>query len=115
MSILQRKIGGKIAEIRLERKFTQAQLAEKMGLSVESVSRMERGVTFPSLKTMEKVGEALGVPLKSFFDFEDEDAKSDGFSRELSKLIAQARKLDAGELALLRRILKEIEKWQRKI
>ena len=112
MSILERKIGGKIADLRLEQKLTQAQLAEKMGLSVESISRMERGVTFPSLKTMAKVGEALGVTLKRFFEFDDEDDKGDGYSRELAKLIAQVKNLDEGEVVLLRKILQEIEKWR---
>ena len=112
MSIFERKIGKRISEVRLEQKLTQAQLAEKMGMSVESISRMERGVTFPSLKTMESMSESLGVPLKRFFEFEDEDSRSDSDSRELAKLVAMLKDMDEGEVVLLRKILKEIADWK---
>ena len=106
MSGIQKKIGGKITEIRLLKKLTQAQFAEKMNLSVESISRMERGVTFPSLKTMEKAANALEVSLKDFFDFDEHTAKDKGYERELSKLIAFLRTTNKNEIILIHKILK---------
>jgi len=108
MSIILKKIGGKITEIRLLKKLTQAQFAEKMNLSVESISRMERGVAFPSLKTMERAASALEVPLKDFFDFDEHTAKDKFYERELSKLIAFLRTTKKEEIILIHKILKVV-------
>jgi len=35
------------------------------------VSQLERGVSFPSFETLERLAEALSVPLKEFFDFDE--------------------------------------------
>ena len=59
MSDIEKQIGARITELRLSRKLTQAQLAEKANLSVETISRMERGASFPSLKTLENIEEAI--------------------------------------------------------
>ena len=115
MAMLDKKIGSKIAQIRLEQSLTQAQLAEKMALSVESISRMERGVTFPSLRTIEKISESLNTPMYKFFVFNNEmEWQGEGFNREISKLIAILKDLDKNEIILLRKILKEIKIWRGK-
>jgi transcriptional regulator with XRE-family HTH domain len=108
MSILEKRIGGKITEFRLEKKLTQSELAELIGISVESISRLERGVTFPSLKTIEKISEALKVQLKSFFDFDEYAPGENTYERELSKLLAFLRTLDENELNLSHKILKDL-------
>ena len=48
---------------------TQAKLAEKANLSIDSISRMERGERAPSLESMEKIGEALGVDPSELLNF----------------------------------------------
>ncbi|WP_244549353.1 hypothetical protein [Desulfatibacillum alkenivorans] len=50
--------------------------------------------------------------MKLFFDFDEDEGQGDGNQLELAKLIAQIKNLDVGEVALLRRILREIEKWK---
>ena len=110
MSSVEKKIGGKLTEIRLSQKLTQAQLAEKVNLSPESISRLERGVALPSLKTMELIANALNVKLKDFFDFDEERPKEKAFERELSKLTAFLRTLNIKEVKLAHQILKDIFK-----
>jgi len=110
MSSFEKQIGGKLTEIRLSQKLTQAQLAEKVNLSVESISRLERGVAFPSLKTMETIANALNVKLKDFFQFNEDTPKDKSFERELSKLIAFLRTLNKKEVKLAHQILKDIFK-----
>jgi transcriptional regulator with XRE-family HTH domain len=110
MSAIEKRIGGKITEIRLERKLTQPELAEKINVSVETISRMERGVTFPSLKTVEKISKTLDVPLKTFFDFDEFQSKDKSFERELSKLIAFLRTLREEEITMIYKILKVVFK-----
>ena len=108
MSDVEKRIGGKITEIRLAQKLTQAELAERVGVSVESISRMERGVSFPSLKTVERVATALNAPLRSFFGFDEEPAADKSFERELSKLTAFLRTLREDEINLVHKILRVV-------
>ncbi|KKM15467.1 hypothetical protein LCGC14_1695770, partial [marine sediment metagenome] len=63
MSSIEKWIGARITGVRLSRKLTQAQLAEKVDVSVETISRMERGVSFPSLRSLENIAHALDTPL----------------------------------------------------
>lgn len=102
---IEKRIGAKITEVRLTRGLTQAQLAEKVNVSVETISRIERGVSLPSLKTIETIADSLNAPMKIFFDFEDRPSKSKAFERELSKLTAFLRTLSIKDLSLIHEIL----------
>jgi len=110
MSDIEKLIGGKITEVRLLKKMTQAQLAEKVNVSVETISRMERGVAFPSLKTMDKIANALNVALKDFFDFGDNNVKvkDKAYEREISKINAFLRTLNKKEISVAHKVLKDI-------
>lgn len=110
MSNIEKRIGSMITGVRLSQKLTQAQLAEKADLSVESISRMERGITLPSLKTLEKIANSLNAPLKTFFDFDEHHPKNPPYERELSKLISSLRTLSEKEITLLHDILRVILK-----
>ncbi len=47
--------------VRLKKKLTQEQLAEKADLSVSMISMLERGQRHPPLDTLEQLAGALGV------------------------------------------------------
>jgi transcriptional regulator with XRE-family HTH domain len=51
---------------------TQERLAELLGVSVEFVSNMERGVNAPSFETIEKIAEVFNLPFSELFTFEEE-------------------------------------------
>lgn len=53
------KTGALIAQTRKERGFTQRELAEKVYVSVQAVSKWELGKNFPDLTLMEPLAEAL--------------------------------------------------------
>lgn len=57
----QEKTGRFIAALRKEKKMTQEQLAEKLGVSNRSVSRWENGNTMPELSLLQALSENLGV------------------------------------------------------
>jgi transcriptional regulator with XRE-family HTH domain len=69
MADLAKQVGKRVKMIRKTAKLTQEQLAEKAGLSVEFISRMERGTTQPSFKTISSLAAVLNVSAKDFFDF----------------------------------------------
>lgn len=57
---MARKIGRKIAELRKTAGLTQADLAERLGVSIERVSRIEREGNL-TVHTIVTVANALGV------------------------------------------------------
>lgn len=56
--------GKKISKIRKLLDITQETLASGAGISVGTLSKIERGVHGPSLRTANKIADALGVPLR---------------------------------------------------
>jgi DNA-binding XRE family transcriptional regulator len=64
--------GLRLAELRAERGLTQVQLAERLGMTQENVSRIERAED-TQLSTIRRYIEALGGSLQLHAVFEDRD------------------------------------------
>lgn len=60
---LRRKLGRRIRELRLERGWTQEQLAEHAELSWHHISGIERSVTGATVETLVAIATALDVSL----------------------------------------------------
>ena len=56
---LAKRLGQQIAERRRDLSWTQDQLAERLGVDTETISRFERGVTVPALLTIENLAGIL--------------------------------------------------------
>jgi len=56
-------IGDRIRQLRQERRWTQAEFAEKLGVHQKQVSSYERGVNVPSTEILIKLAEAFNVTL----------------------------------------------------
>ena len=56
---LGKRLGQRIAERRKALGWTQDQLAERLGVDAETVSRFERGVTVPALVTLDRLAGVL--------------------------------------------------------
>lgn len=67
---LKKQFGKRVQQLRQAKKITQEELAEKVGVSIESISNIERGIHGPSFDNLEKITIALQVPAKALFDFE---------------------------------------------
>jgi transcriptional regulator with XRE-family HTH domain len=61
-------LGARIKSLRLERELQQRQLAEKADLAPSMVSQIESGRLTPSLNTLRKIADALGVTIATLFD-----------------------------------------------
>ncbi|HWL41567.1 MAG TPA: helix-turn-helix transcriptional regulator [Ilumatobacter sp.] len=57
-------LASEVAALREKRGFTQQQLAELAGVDQAAVSKIERGVTHPSSRTLHRVADALGADLR---------------------------------------------------
>ena len=64
---LEIAIGAEIRRLRSEQDLTVAEISQRAGLSHGMVSKIERGLTSPSLATLQSLSEALSVPVTSFF------------------------------------------------
>jgi len=60
-------VGGRLRELRQERGMSMRALARASGLSTNALSMIERGRTSPSVSTLYKISDALGVPITAFF------------------------------------------------
>ncbi len=69
MASLRKDFGTRLLAIRRERKLTQEQFAEHVGISVDFLSLIERGINAPSFETIEQMAKSLRVPVKALFEF----------------------------------------------
>ena len=69
----QKEIGKYIAQKRKEKNFTQAQLAEKLGVSNKTVSKWENGVCMPDYSVIEALCHELGTTLSQLIDGADKE------------------------------------------
>ncbi|MBL8432084.1 MAG: helix-turn-helix transcriptional regulator [Dechloromonas sp.] len=60
---LPKRLGKNLARTRKTRGWTQATLAERLGMEPESISRFERGATLPSLATLEQIAAFLDTSI----------------------------------------------------
>ncbi|MDM1397195.1 helix-turn-helix transcriptional regulator [Myroides odoratimimus] len=60
------ELGKAIREVRKKKGFTLVEMSDKTGISINALSLMEKGDTFPQKKSLEKVSEALNVPINYF-------------------------------------------------
>ena len=76
MADLRSVIGKNIKKIRKSKKWTQAQLAEKIGIEPVSVARIETGLNFPKEENLSAIANVLGVEVSDLFVDWETDKKS---------------------------------------
>ena len=70
---ITRVVGERVREFRQDLGLTMEQFAEKAGLSIGMLSKVENGQTSPSFSTMTSLANAAGVPFTAFFRGLDEE------------------------------------------
>lgn len=70
MPSLRRQFGTRLKAIRKERQLTQEQFAELVGISVDFLSLIERGINAPSFDVLENIARKLRLPVKELFTFQ---------------------------------------------
>jgi transcriptional regulator with XRE-family HTH domain len=61
MGALKVQFGKRLKFLRKQLNLTQEQLAESTGLTIESISNIERGLFGPKFDNLEKIAAAIGV------------------------------------------------------
>lgn len=93
---------------RMRRRLTAKALAEKAGLSADTISRLEKGSNEPDEQTVQRLSAHLGYPVEFFHEHEIEDVDTEAVSfRSFSKMSARERDaaIGAGSLGL------QLSKW----
>ncbi len=68
---IDKKIGIKIRELRKSGGLSQAELAERIGLSFQQIQKYEKGATTMSVFRLRQISDALGVHLHAFLGEEE--------------------------------------------
>lgn len=70
MASLREKFGQRLRAIRLARQLSQEQFAELLGISVDFLSLIERGINAPSFENLDAFSVQLKLPVSALFEFE---------------------------------------------
>ena len=88
MQDIRKIIGNKIKVVRKNRKMTQYELAEKVGVDPKYISRIETGISYPSLSVVERIFDVLKInisQLEKNDNFNDKKTLVDEISKKLQK------------------------------
>mgnify|MGYP000431226170 CR=1 FL=1 len=88
-------LGEQIKRCREKRGFTQEQLAEKIGVSIETISSIERGIKMPRLQNFVAIANQLGVSADELLQDELDFgfiAEANALSKKLEELSRADRK-----------------------
>ncbi|MFO7563910.1 MAG: helix-turn-helix transcriptional regulator [Enhygromyxa sp.] len=95
--------GKHVKSLRRARGVTQEVLAERCGLSPDTIRRLERGSFSPSLETLRKLCEGMNMRLSSLFEFFELEKRYD--RRELEGLLCGRSDRDLALATTVLRVL----------
>ena len=67
-----KEIGWKLRKLRLQAGWTQERIAEQIGVSIQQIQNYESGANKMNSDRLQQLGNALDVPVQSFFIDSDE-------------------------------------------
>ncbi len=76
-------LGEKIRKLRLSKDITQKELADKLNVSFQTVSKWENNINEPDLGSLKKLSNIFNCPINYFF--EDDEEKINNSLKEVSK------------------------------
>ena len=102
---ISQRLGKNLAVLRKQRAFTQAFVAERVGVDAETISRFERGAVTPSLATLETLCTVLGCSWAELLDGVSTNSETVG--AEVVQCLASLREEDRLFL------LEQVKAWTR--
>ena len=105
----QVRLGSRIKSLRSERRLTQGQLAEMVGMSQKYLGEVERGIRNVSLEAITVLAGALGVPTASILENSHEQTK-DALLAEINRMVIllSEKERNPKDIQLVYRLLKMI-------
>lgn len=100
-------IGSRIQQARRARGMTQAQLSESIRIEPVTLSRYETGSRGPSITTLARTAETLGIRLGDLVD-DDRELPEPNFPQEIEQAISILKRMEKDRLDLVIRLLREL-------
>ena len=106
----KKALGMMIASLRKEKRMTQIELAEKMGVTDKAVSKWERDLACPDVSTLPKLAEVFDISVDELMQCkaESQNEKKKDFT-PMIHMIMKAVALAMGVGVVVLSILKELE------
>lgn len=95
-------IGKRIKGLRMAMKLTQSQFAELVGLSEDSIGKVERGISVPTIDTLIKMAEGLKVTMAELL--EEPQQKAEGKNKILNDFIKYLRTKTPDDIRLIHEV-----------
>ncbi len=110
-------IGDRIRALREAKKLSQGDIEKRSGLKRSYISRVENGHTVPSVETLEKLAQALDLPLyQLFYDGEElPDLPTLPKRKPADKIAWGSSGKDARLLTKFRRLLGRVDECDRRL
>ena len=104
------KLRQNIRDIREDKHFTQADMAEKLGLSITGYAKIERGQSQINIERLQQISKVLEVSIADLIPFGDDGVvvfnnSNDNFSNSSNFSLALGNPALVAEVANLRQIL----------
>lgn len=96
----------KIRKFRLERNWTEYQLAEKSELPQSTISSWYRKKQIPTIPSLEKICKAFGITLAQFFT--DDSSETMPLTKRQSEVLHEWNKLNERQKKVVIALLKEM-------
>ena len=104
-NISPENFGKKLKRLRKSAKYTQECFSEKIGIEPQNLSRIERGLNFPSLATFIKISQELNIKPNDLLEVDYLISEED-LDNEIANILSR-KNLD--EKIIIYRILKSFE------
>lgn len=96
----------KIREYRIERNWSEYQLAEKSELPQSTISSWYRKNQIPTIPSLEKICNAFGITLAQFFT--DDNTEIVSLTKQQSELLHEWNRLTENQKKIIFQLLKEM-------
>ena len=110
MSNLQKIVGERIRNFRKEKGWSQEELADNANLHTTYIGQLERGEKNPTLESIEKIANALGISLEELFRAIQPNILPDDYTLLQIITILQARSVEDQKLVL--KMLNILFEWK---
>lgn len=97
-------VGHRLRRLRKRQGFTVKALAQRAGVSTGMISQIERGLSNPSLNLLERLRQALGIPLTSLLE-DRPDRPAPALSGELVRRAAERPRFSVGSQGFVKELL----------
>ena len=96
------RLGRRILALRTARNLSQDKLAEKAGISVKHLGKIERGTVNASIKSLTEIAKALDMPVRDILEVEHEQ----GREALLAELAVALPRLPLKDIQIVYRLVK---------